>query len=95
MAAVTRLFPSAKLYLCNFHPEQAWERWVKERTHGLANGDAEILLDLLPEGPVDHYFQHELKQLKKSDIWLHNKQVLQWLTSTWLCGSEVFYIHIF
>ena len=107
MAAVAKLFPSAILYLCDFHREQAWERWVKERAHGLANSDAEILLDLLrncanaapnrddSEGPVDHYFQLELRQLKKSDIWLQNEQVRHWLTSTWLCCSKVFYIHLF
>ena len=47
MAAVAKLFPSAKLYLCDFHRQQAWERWVKERAHRLANSDAEILLDSL------------------------------------------------
>ena len=53
---------------------------MKERAHGLANSDAEILLDLLrncanaapnrddSEGLVDHYFQLEVRQLKKSDI---------------------------
>ena len=106
MAAVAKLFPSAKLYLCDFHREQAWERWVKERAHGLANSDAEILLDLLcncanaapnrgdSEGPIDHYFQLEVRQLKKLDIWLQNEQVCHWLTSTWLCCSKVFYIHL-
>ena len=107
MAAVAKLFPGAKLYLCDFHREQAWERWVKERAHGLVNSDAEILLDLLcncanaapnrddSEGPVDHYFQLELRQLKKSDIWLQNEHVRHWLTSTWLCCSKVFFIHLF
>ena len=79
MAAIVRLFPSARLYLCDFHREQAWERWVKEHSHGLTDSNAEILLDLLcncanaapnrndSEGPVDHYFQLELRQLKKSN----------------------------
>lgn len=35
MAAVVKLFPSAQLYLCDFHQEQAWERWVKEHSQGL------------------------------------------------------------
>ncbi len=35
MAAVRSLFPSPQVYLCGFHREQAWERWVKERRHGL------------------------------------------------------------
>ena len=34
-------------YVCDFHREQAWERSVKERSDGLTDSDAEILLDLL------------------------------------------------
>ena len=106
MAAVAKLFPSTQLYLCDFHREQAWERWVKERSHELTNNDAEILLDLLrncanaspnrntSEGPVDHYFQLELKHLKESNVWLRNEQVCHWLTSTWLCCSEVIKLNL-
>ena len=24
-----------QVYICEFHRDQAWERWVKERRHGL------------------------------------------------------------
>ena len=35
MCAVEKVFPATQLYLCEFHREQHWERWVKERSHGL------------------------------------------------------------
>ena len=71
--------------MCDFHREQAWERWVKECSHDLTNNDAEILLDLLwnranaspnrnaSEGPVDHFFQLELKHLKESNVRMASK----------------------
>ena len=34
IAAITKVFPNTQVYLCEFHREQAWERWVKERKHG-------------------------------------------------------------
>ena len=31
--AITQVFPQCTVYLCDFHCEQAWERWVRD--HGL------------------------------------------------------------
>ena len=45
--AIQRTFPACKIYLCDFHREQAWERWVKDKKHGLSSEDGSILLDLL------------------------------------------------
>ena len=67
MGAITTVFPTCQIYLCDFHREQAWERWTKEK-HGLSADDAEVLLSLLrdcahapsptnTELPVDHHFQ--------------------------------------
>ena len=37
IAVITKVFPNTQVYLCEFHREQAWERWVKERKHGLSD----------------------------------------------------------
>ena len=29
LGAIEEVFPSTKVYLCDFHREQAWERWCK------------------------------------------------------------------
>ena len=34
--AVTHVFPNSKIFLCNFHCEQAWERWVFKKENGLS-----------------------------------------------------------
>ena len=31
LSAIEEVFPSTKVYLCDFHREQAWERWCKVR----------------------------------------------------------------
>ena len=46
MAAVQKLFPSTQVLVCDFHREQAWERWVKDRKHGLSELQGNLLLDL-------------------------------------------------
>ena len=44
IGAITNVFPNCKTYICDFHREQCWERWVKERKHGLNSDDADTLL---------------------------------------------------
>lgn len=33
--AIETVFPEAYVFLCDFHREQAWERWVKKSSHGV------------------------------------------------------------
>ena len=96
MSAINKLFPKTQLYLCEFHREQAWERWVKDRKHGLSEMQAVTLLDLLRDcanapvnftvenEPADYLFKQALERLTASDVWKNNEQVQQWLSTTWL-----------
>jgi len=45
--ALESAFPKTTVYLCDFHREQAWERWVKDHKHGLTMDEGTQLLDLL------------------------------------------------
>lgn len=101
IAAVNKLFPNTTIYLCEFHREQAWERWVKERKHGLSEMQGATLLDLLRDcanappnwtlhdKPIDCHYQHALAALESSDVWKGNENVQQWLTNKWLCCPKV------
>ncbi len=67
------------LYLCDFHREQAWERWVKDGSHGLNSAEQDWLLNQLrawaplanPEEslPSDHHNQEDVATLQSSDLW--------------------------
>ena len=87
-------FPDTIVYLCDFHREQAWERWVKDRKHQLSAEDGKVLLDLLrtcawapsadeEDVPYNYYFQKAVETLKESKIWKSNEYVRQWLSNTW------------
>lgn len=99
-SAIKNVFPGCNVYLCDFHREQCWERWVKERKHGLSQTDAETLLVLLRNcawapaatdtgQSIDHHYQEAVKNLKKSMIWIKNQQVREWLESKWLSIPQV------
>lgn len=100
MGAITTVFPTCQIYLCDFHREQSWERWTKDRKHGLSSDDAEVLLSLLRDCahapsptaldlPVDHHYQQHVDNLKKSRIWQHNQQVQEWLETKWFSSPKV------
>lgn len=42
-------FPKTKTFLCDYHREQAWERWTKDDKHGLTSEQGEQRLHLLRE----------------------------------------------
>ena len=99
ISATESVFPQCKVYLCDFHREQCWERWIKDKKHGLSPTDGEILLGLLracawaspgsDDSPVDYHFQQAVDKLQKANFWKGNQQVRDWLNAKWLPFSEV------
>ncbi len=99
LLAIEQLSPTVKAFLCDFHREQAWERWVRDQKHGLTKEQGEELLRLLracateqsPDPslghPVDFLFQQRV-DLKASTLWKNNN-ANQWLTTKWLCCAQV------
>jgi len=103
ISALEGSFPDAVVYICDFHREQAWERWVKAYKHGLCGDEADILLDHLraiawapsvgsknsTELPKYHHYNSAVTILKKTNLWKHNDSVRHWLTNNWLNIPEV------
>ena len=99
--ALESSFPSSTIYLCDFHREQAWERWARDKSHGLSSTESELLLDHLracawassvdddPTLPHDYHYQQALKVLKETNIWKKNEHVREWLNGTWLDSCKV------
>lgn len=98
LSAVEAVFPSTKVYLCDFHREQAWVRWTRDHKHGLSPVEAENLLDSLRvcawAPPVDgnepeFRYHAAVDSLKKSSAWKNHLAVREWLANKWLSIPEV------
>ena len=101
LLAIEQVFPESKTFLCDFHREQAWERWTKDHKHGLTSVQREELLHLLRECahappadpasalPQDALYKQAVARLQQSQIWKQNKAVQQWLNNYWLNIAEV------
>ena len=98
LSAIEATFPSTKVYLCDFHREQAWVRWTKDHKHGLTPTEGEALLSLLracarapPAEKADpgRLYRAEVSDLKSSSVWKQNHRVRQWLSNKWLSIPKV------
>ena len=84
LLALEEVFPTTTVYLCDFHREQAWDRWVRDRKHGLSQVEADELLTLLracacapPTDDTDPTSTYKLavNDLKQSAVWNNHDQV--------------------
>jgi len=101
IGAINKLFPMTQVYMCEFHREQAWERWVKNRKHGLTDDQAAVILDKLrdcanvppnysdSDKPVDYHYLSAVDKLKNTDAWKNSYDVQQWLVNNWLSCPKV------
>jgi len=101
LSAIQEVFPEAKVYLCDFHREQAWTRWTRDHQHGLSAEEAEELLFLLrncawapPTLPSEQLppganYKTAEKKLQQSSVWIQHPMVQSWLNAKWLCKPEV------
>ena len=100
IAAIEGDFPGIQTYLCDFHREQCWERWVRDQKHELSPEDGEKLLELLracayappatEEGiPVNQLYKAAESALKGSDLFKENPHIRYWLLNMWLNKPQV------
>ena len=92
--AIVQVFPTSKIYLCDFHQEQRWQRWIKDKKHGLTASDGKLLLSFLRKmafaesgkssgQSIGYFYAQAEAQLRKSSVWEQNPKVRSWLESKW------------
>ena len=78
--AMKSTFPSTTVYICDFHREQSWERWVKDHKHGLTEAEGTERLALLrdcawappscsADQPLDCLYHLAVDRIKQSPVW--------------------------
>ena len=87
IGAFKQAFPNVVVYLCDFHRQQAWTHWIRERKCSLSSDDSDLLLSMLracawaPPGGEgesrDYHYQQAVTNLRNSRIWNGNIQVQQ------------------
>lgn len=99
LLAIEQCFPGIKVYLCDFHREQCWERWTnkhkikesKERLLSLLRSCANAPPSSDDALPKDSNYKQAVDDLKASNIWKNNADVREWLENKWLSIPQVKY----
>lgn len=80
------------MYLCDFHREQAWVRWVNKGKNGVTKEQKDKLLTrlrALAKAPNEEEFQTILTNLESDELWKTNKLLQDWMNKTWLPEKKV------
>ena len=79
------------MFICDFHREQAWDRWLKKVANGCVENRLAILGLLRSVARADTVDQCEkaIATLKISSYWLENFNLGDYLSRYWLNIKEV------
>ena len=91
ISAVEATLPGTRVLICDFHREQAWERWCKSTKHGVAPFKDEILARLrqLARAESEVNFDKALDDLRASHVLTQHKTLQNWFEKQWLPEKEV------
>ncbi|XP_065665969.1 uncharacterized protein LOC136087358 isoform X2 [Hydra vulgaris] len=81
------VFPGCKVSICDFHREQAWERWLSKTTNGCSNvkDDVKVKLREIANAKTIDDCKKAIQNLEESLEWRNNPKLVEYLKSTWLC----------
>ncbi len=79
------------VYLCDFHREQAWERWVSATKNGVVQ-EKEVVLSMLrriARADTEERYIEALGALKDSNLWGKTKRLQRWFSCQWESHHKV------
>ena len=84
ITALESVYPNVKVFLCDFHREQAWNRWVNKADNGVANvaDQIKVYLRSIAHSTTHDDAQLTVRNLMNSDFF--NGKVKNWFTKIWL-----------
>ena len=88
-----------KVLLCDFHCEQAWDRWLSKTSNGVRPYKEGILVYLrrIAKAESIDEFDKAVEALKESHIWGANysRKFRSWFKNTWFSAKEVIVMNVF
>ena len=84
IVSLESIYPNIEVYLCDFHREQAWNRWVNKAENGVANVADQVKVYLRS---IAHSITHSDAQLTVENLMnadFYQGRLKNWFTRTWL-----------
>ena len=84
IVSLESIYPNIEVYLCDFHREQAWNRWVNKAENGVANIADQVKVYLRS---IAHSISHADPQLTVKNFMnadFYHGKLKNWFTRIWL-----------
>ena len=84
IVSLESIYPNIEVYLCHFHREQTWNRWVNKAENGVANiaDQVKVYLRSIAHLIIHGDAQLTVKNLMNADF--YHRKFKNWFTRTWL-----------
>ena len=83
------------VWLCDFHREQAWHRWLVSNNNGMKSSKIEAtnFLRRIADSETEEEYVTNFQALKSSDLWKSTsaEAFKKWIEKTWLPVHKVLY----
>ncbi|XP_065224452.1 uncharacterized protein LOC135848469 [Planococcus citri] len=80
------------VYLCDFHWEQAWGRWVKKRENLDFVADEKKILEIfrwIANSRSEVQFEDNIESLTSNEVYLRNPKASRYFENTWLTVKDM------
>ena len=93
---MTNNISETRVLICDFHREQAWERWIRKLDNDVGDerSKALTLMRAVARADDERTYKMALQNLKSSNIWQKNLKLQRYFTNVWLTEKEVSYIAV-
>ena len=84
-------FVDIQIFICDFHREQAWERWLAKSTNGLTENKQIIFAKLraIARSRTEQEYSEKVSELKDSRVWQSSTSFQNYISKTWLPQQKV------
>ena len=86
ISALEEAFPGMLVYICQFHKEQAWTRWIRKGENKISFDNQKDVLSYLRSialARTVNELASRKSALEKSLVWNHNEHLRNYLTTQW------------
>jgi hypothetical protein len=85
------VFVGSITFICDFHREQAWLRWVTASKHGVVSCKEDVLKELrkVAAASTPDEVSTAIAELETSSVWTSNDMLSSWFKRKWLPHSKV------
>lgn len=84
------------MFICDFHREQSWERWLSKGANGASAFKSDLLCKFrrIAHALSERCYKDALAHLEQWEVWNRPelKATRQWFENTWLKEHKVFEI---